>query len=83
MCSSDLIEDFMRPDRVVIGSDSERASEVLRQLYRPLYLLETPILFTKIETAELIKYAANTFLAAKINAAKELLVKLRPEPRND
>ncbi|MEK9647113.1 MAG: UDP-glucose/GDP-mannose dehydrogenase family protein, partial [Alphaproteobacteria bacterium] len=66
------IEDFMRPDRVVIGSESERASEVLRQLYRPLYLLETPILFTKIETAELIKYAANTFLAAKITFINEI-----------
>ncbi len=66
------IEDFMRPDRVVIGSESERASEVLRHLYRPLYLLETPILFTKIETAELIKYAANTFLAAKITFINEI-----------
>ncbi len=66
------IEDFMRPDRVVIGSESERASELLRHLYRPLYLLETPILFTKIETAELIKYAANTFLAAKITFINEI-----------
>ncbi|MGB0631753.1 MAG: UDP-glucose dehydrogenase family protein [Alphaproteobacteria bacterium] len=66
------IEDFMRPDRVVIGTDSEKASEVLRQLYRPLYLMETPILYTKIETAELIKYAANTFLAAKITFINEV-----------
>lgn len=66
------IEDFMRPDRVVIGTDSEQASEVLRQLYRPLYLMETPILFTRIETAELIKYAANTFLAAKITFINEI-----------
>ena len=66
------IEDFMRPDRVVIGTDSERAAEVLRQLYRPLYLLETPIIFTSIETAELIKYAANTFLAAKITFINEI-----------
>ena len=66
------IEDFMRPDRVVIGTDSDQASEVLRLLYRPLYLLETPILFTKIETAELIKYAANTFLAAKITFINEV-----------
>ena len=66
------IEDFMRPDRVVIGTESERAIEALRQLYRPLYLLETPILFTKIETAELIKYAANTFLAAKITFINEI-----------
>lgn len=66
------IEDFMRPDRVVIGTDSDRPVEMLRQLYRPLYLLETPILFTKIETAELIKYAANTFLAAKITFINEI-----------
>ena len=56
------IEDFMRPDRVVIGADSEHArSACMRELYRPLYLLETPILFTALETAELIKYAANAF----------------------
>ena len=66
------IEDFMRPDRVVIGTDSEKAAEVLRQLYRPLYLMETPILYTKIETAELIKYAANAFLAAKITFINEV-----------
>lgn len=66
------IEDFMRPDRVVIGTESDRAIESLRQLYRPLFLLETPILFTKIETAELIKYAANTFLAAKITFINEV-----------
>jgi UDPglucose 6-dehydrogenase len=60
------IEDFMRPDRVVIGTDSEHARTVLRALYRPLYLSETPMLFTTIETAELIKYAANAFLATKI-----------------
>jgi UDPglucose 6-dehydrogenase len=66
------IEDFMRPDRVVIGADTDRAREVLRHLYRPLFLIETPILFTKIETAELIKYAANTFLAAKITFINEI-----------
>ncbi len=66
------IEDFMRPDRVVIGTDAEKASEVLRQLYRPLFLMETPILYTKIETSELIKYAANTFLAAKITFINEV-----------
>jgi UDPglucose 6-dehydrogenase len=49
------IEDFMRPDRVVIGAEAERARDVMRQLYRPLYLIETPMLFTDIETAELIK----------------------------
>ncbi len=66
------IGDFMRPDRVVIGSDSERARAVMRLLYRPLYLLETPMLFTGIETAELIKYAANAFLAAKITFINEI-----------
>ncbi len=66
------IEDFMRPDRVVIGADSERACTVMRQLYRPLYLLETPMLFTDIETAELIKYAANAFLATKITFINEI-----------
>ncbi|MBI3503885.1 MAG: UDP-glucose/GDP-mannose dehydrogenase family protein [Proteobacteria bacterium] len=66
------IGDFMRPDRVVIGCESERAREVMRQLYRPLYLIETPIVFTSLETSELIKYAANTFLAAKITFINEI-----------
>jgi len=66
------INDFMRPDRVVIGTDSERAAAVLRALYRPLYLLETPILLTTLETAELTKYAANTFLATKITFINEM-----------
>src|SRR5262252_9714573 len=66
------IEDFMRPDRVVIGAESERARAVMRQLYRPLYLIETPMLFTGIETAELIKYAANAFLATKITFINEI-----------
>jgi UDPglucose 6-dehydrogenase len=66
------INDFMRPDRVVIGTESERAREVMRELYRPLYLTETPIVFTKPETAELIKYAANSFLATKITFINEL-----------
>ena len=66
------INDFMRPDRVVIGTESERAREVMRQLYRPLYLIETPILFTGRETAELIKYAANAFLATKITFINEI-----------
>ena len=61
------IDDFMRPNRVVIGAESDRAKDVMRQLYRPLYLIETPILFTGLETAELIKYAANGFLAMKIS----------------
>ena len=66
------IEDFMRPDRVVIGADSDRAREVMRQVYRPLYLSETPMLFTDIETAELVKYAANAFLATKITFINEI-----------
>jgi UDPglucose 6-dehydrogenase len=66
------IQDFMRPDRVVIGTESDRAKEVMRQLYRPLYLIETPLLFTAIETAELIKYAANSFLATKISFINEI-----------
>jgi UDPglucose 6-dehydrogenase len=66
------IEDFMRPDRVVIGADDDRAREVMRQLYRPLYLSETPMLFTDIETAELVKYAANAFLATKITFINEI-----------
>ncbi|HUC09531.1 MAG TPA: UDP-glucose/GDP-mannose dehydrogenase family protein [Stellaceae bacterium] len=66
------IEDFMRPDRVVIGADSDRARAILRALYRPLYLIETPMVFTDIETAELIKYAANAFLATKITFINEI-----------
>ncbi len=66
------IKDFMHPDRVVIGVDSERAREVMRRLYRPLYLIEAPIVFTGIETAELIKYAANAFLAMKITFINEM-----------
>jgi len=66
------IADFMRPDRVVIGADSDRARTVLRQLYRPLYLIETPMLFTDVATAELIKYAANAFLATKITFINEI-----------
>jgi len=66
------IGDFMRPDRVVVGAESERAREVLRQLYRPLNLIETPIVFTGLESAELIKYAANGFLAMKITFINEM-----------
>jgi UDPglucose 6-dehydrogenase len=66
------INDFMRPDRVIIGAESDRAEQVLRGLYRPLYLIETPIIFTTLETAELTKYAANTFLATKITFINEI-----------
>jgi len=66
------ISDFMRPDRVVIGVESERAEQVLRDIYKPLYLQETPIVSTTVETAELIKYAANAFLAVKISFINEM-----------
>jgi UDPglucose 6-dehydrogenase len=66
------IDDFMRPNRVVIGAETERARERMRELYRPLYLIETPILFTGLETAELIKYAANGFLAMKISFINQI-----------
>ncbi|MCZ4296977.1 UDP-glucose dehydrogenase family protein [Henriciella marina] len=66
------IKDFKIPDRVVVGTDSERAREVMRELYRPLFLNETPILFTSRRTSELIKYAANAFLAVKITFINEM-----------
>ena len=66
------INDFMRPDRVVVGVESERAQGVLRAIYRPLFLNETPVLFTSLETAELVKYAANAFLAAKVTFINEM-----------
>jgi UDPglucose 6-dehydrogenase len=66
------IGDFMRPDRVVIGAESDRAFETLRRLYRPLYLIETPIVQTGLETAELIKYSANAFLAVKITFINQM-----------
>ena len=66
------IGDFRRPDRVVVGCDTERAREVMREVYRPLFLHETPILFTSRESSELIKYAANAFLATKITFINEM-----------
>ena len=66
------IEDFKQPDRIVVGTDDERAREVMRELYRPLYLNRAPILFTGRRTAELIKYAANAFLATKITFINEI-----------
>ena len=66
------IEDFKRPDRVVVGVEEDRAREVMRELYRPLFLNETPILFTERRTSELIKYAANAFLAMKITFINEM-----------
>jgi len=66
------IEDFKRPDRVVIGCEDDRARDVMRELYRPLFLNETPIIFTARRTSELIKYAANAFLATKITFINEM-----------
>ncbi|MDH3317992.1 MAG: UDP-glucose/GDP-mannose dehydrogenase family protein, partial [Gammaproteobacteria bacterium] len=66
------IADFMRPDRVIIGVESERAEELLRALYRPLNLIETPMVVTNLETAEIIKYASNAFLATKISYINEM-----------
>jgi UDPglucose 6-dehydrogenase len=66
------IEDFKRPDRIVVGTDDEDAAELMREIYRPLYLNKAPLLFTGRRTAELIKYAANAFLATKITFINEL-----------
>jgi UDPglucose 6-dehydrogenase len=66
------IDDFMRPDRVVIGLESERAREVMGDIYRPLFLRDFPIVYTGLESAELIKYAANAFLATKISFINEI-----------
>jgi UDPglucose 6-dehydrogenase len=66
------IEDFMRPNRVVIGAGSPHAVAVMRDLYRPLYLIETPFVITDVPTAEMIKYASNTFLATKVSFINEI-----------
>ncbi|MEA1938699.1 MAG: UDP-glucose/GDP-mannose dehydrogenase family protein, partial [Pseudomonadota bacterium] len=66
------IEDFMRPNRVIIGIQTDRARDTMRTLYRPLFLIETPIFFTDLESAELAKYAANAFLATKIAFINEI-----------
>ncbi len=66
------IEDFMRPNRIVIGASSDQAAAIMKDLYQPLYLLETPIVITDVKTAELIKYASNAFLATKISFINEL-----------
>ena len=66
------INDFMRPDRVVIGVDSKKSEQIIKEIYRPLYLLDTPIVSTSIETAEIIKYASNSFLATKISFINEI-----------
>ena len=61
------INDFMRPDRIIIGTDNEKSTKIMKELYRPLYLLETPIITSSIESSEIIKYASNSFLATKIS----------------
>ena len=66
------IDDFIRPDRVVIGTDNQKSENIMRELYRPLFLKETPILATSIETSEIIKYASNSFLATKIAFINEV-----------
>ncbi|MDP9127039.1 MAG: UDP-glucose/GDP-mannose dehydrogenase family protein [Pseudomonadota bacterium] len=66
------LNDFMRPDRIIIGCESERAAAVMKALYRPLYISETPMVITKLETAEMTKYAANAFLATKITFINEI-----------
>jgi UDPglucose 6-dehydrogenase len=66
------IEDFKRPDRIVVGIEDEEAAEILREIYRPLYLNKAPLLFTSRRTAELTKYAANAFLATKITFINEI-----------
>ena len=66
------IDDFMRPDRVVVGTENEKSEKIMKELYRPLYLRETPVFNTSIETAEIIKYASNSFLATKIGFINEV-----------
>jgi UDPglucose 6-dehydrogenase len=66
------VNDFMRPDRVVIGTNSDQAAAIMREIYRPLYLIETPVVMTDVETSETIKYASNAFLAVKISFINEI-----------
>ncbi len=66
------VEDFLRPDRIVIGAEDDEAIAILKDIYRPLYLIEVPFVVTNIATAELIKYASNAFLAAKISFINEI-----------
>lgn len=66
------VHDFMRPDRVVIGARSDQATAIMKELYRPLYLIETPIIITNVETSEMIKYASNAFLATKVSFINEI-----------
>ena len=66
------VNDFMRPDRIVIGTESEAAAAIMREIYRPLYLIETPMVHTNVESSEMIKYASNAFLAVKIGFINEI-----------
>ena len=66
------IEDFMRPDRVIVGCETKKAKAIISIIYKPLYLIETPIIFTDLKTAELIKYSANAFLAVKISYINQM-----------
>ncbi len=66
------IEDFMRPNRIVIGADSSQADAIMRDLYAPLFLMETPIVSTNVASAEMIKYASNAFLATKVSFINEI-----------
>lgn len=66
------VEDFMRPDRIVVGAESKRAVDIMKELYGPLYLIETPFIITDVPTAEMIKYASNVFLATKISFINEI-----------
>ena len=68
------VYDVMHPDRVVIGTESEKARDILKEIYRALYLNEVPFVFTNLETAEMIKYASNAFLATKISYINELSI---------
>ena len=72
MREGSAINDFMRPDRVVIGTENKKSEDIMRQVYRPLYLQKTSIVSTTIESAEVIKYASNSFLATKIAFINEV-----------
>ena len=66
------VKDFLWPDRLIIGADSDRAFSIMKEVYRPLYINDTPVLLTNVATAEMIKYASNAFLALKISYINEI-----------